>query len=401
MFFHKRILLLMCLALLSLPDCYAQKIKRLDKSTIYAEVLSEKIQHLLDTAHVSGVEIAVFNHRKPIYIKAFGYANVPGHVKLDTSAIFYSASFSKAVFAYLVMRLVEKHVLALDTPLVNYLPKPLYEYNLGPKGKAYADLKGDARVKKITARMCLAHTSGLPNYREYEPDQKLRIKAEPGSRYNYSGEGIYLLQFVIEQITGVDYETLAQEKVFQPLHMTESSYVWQKGYEKKCCLGHDRQKQTYDPIRKTFPHADASLYTSIGDYSKFYAALLQKKGLKKPSFAEMFRPQVKIRGKQQFGPNAWVDVAPGEQEDLSYGLGIGLLNTPYGIAFFKEGHDTGWQHYSIGFPEKGIAVIIMTNSDNGERIFQEILETSIADTYTPWYWENYIPYNQQALSGSK
>jgi CubicO group peptidase (beta-lactamase class C family) len=378
----------------------AQKIRRLDNSTIYAEVLTQKIQHLVDTARVSGVEIAVFNRRKPVYTKAFGYASVPGRIALDTSAVFYAASFSKAVFAYLVMQLVEKKILYLDTPLVHYLTRPLYEYSLNNTGKSYADLKGDVRVKKITARMCLSHTTGLPNYREYEPDQKLRFRAEPGSRYIYSGEGIYLLQFVIEQITGTDYESLVQERVFQPLHMTESSYVWHKAYEKKCCAGHDRQKQVYDPIRKTLPHADASLYTTIGDYSKFYAALLQRKGLKKSSFAEMFSPQIKVRSKQQFGPNAWVDVNPGEQDDLSYGLGLGLLNTPYGTAFFKEGHDAGWQHYSIGFPEKGIAVIIMTNSDNGERIFQEILETSIADTYTPWYWENYIPYNQKALSSS-
>lgn len=40
-----------------------------------------------------------------------------------------------------------------------------------------------------------------------------------------------------------------------------------------------------------------------------------------------------------------------------------------------------------------MAIAIMTNSDNGEDIFKALLETAIGDVYTPWYWENYIPYN--------
>ena len=62
-------------------------------------------------------------------------------------------------------------------------------------------------------------------------------------------------------------------------------------------------------------------------------------------------------------------------------------------AFFKEGHDEGWGHYSICFPDKGIAIVIMTNNDNGESIFKELLATAIGDIFTPWEWENYIPYN--------
>jgi hypothetical protein len=65
------------------------------------------------------------------------------------------------------------------------------------------------------------------------------------------------------------------------------------------------------------------------------------------------------------------------------------MKTPFGPAFFKEGRVNGWQHYCIGYPDKDIAVIIMTNSDNGESIFRELLSASIADTFTPFYWENY------------
>jgi D-alanyl-D-alanine-carboxypeptidase/D-alanyl-D-alanine-endopeptidase len=69
------------------------------------------------------------------------------------------------------------------------------------------------------------------------------------------------------------------------------------------------------------------------------------------------------------------------------------MQTPHGRAAFKEGHGDGFEHYSILFPERGIGVLLMTNSDNGESAFKELLELTIADTYTPWQWENYVPYD--------
>ena len=50
-------------------------------------------------------------------------------------------------------------------------------------------------------------------------------------------------------------------------------------------------------------------------------------------------------------------------------------------------------NYSILFPESGKGMLIMTNSDNGESIYKELLEIALADVYTPWEWANYIPYN--------
>ena len=107
------------------------------------------------------------------------------------------------------------------------------------------------------------------------------------------------------------------------------------------------------------------------------------------------RPQIKIRSIQQFGPLSMRDSTTNEAIELSYGLGWALLQSPYGIGAFKEGHGDGFQHYSIIFPQQGTGIIIMSNSDNAESIFKELLETTIGDSFTPWYWENYIPYNQE------
>ncbi|MBV7530778.1 serine hydrolase [Chitinophaga sp. sic0106] len=371
----------------------AQKIKRIDNSTIQAATLTANIQHLMDTAQVTGLVISVLNNNKPVYTKAFGYADRPKAVKMDTSTIFWSCSFSKAVFGYCVMRLVEKKVLDLDTPLVKYLPKPLPDYIFTKKTRGYQDIRQDLRYEKITARMCLNHTSGLPNYRGFEADGKLKIRFDPGTRYSYSGEGIYLLQFVIEQLYGKSYEAIAQEEVFRPFEMTHTSYLWRNDFNANHAMGHDSLQQTYEFDERTTAHAAGSMYTNINDYTKFMSGILQQKGLSPQGFETLLHQDVAILSRQQFGPNALLDDKTPATTPLFYGLGFGLLKTPHGTAFFKEGHSEGWQHHSIGFPEKGIAVVIMTNSDQGDHIFKALLEQSIGDTYTPWYWENYVPFD--------
>ena len=228
---------------------WAQSIKRLDNTQISPDSLMHRVQQLMKQANVSGLGLAVFNQNKPVFVKAFGLANVPRHQPLSDSSVLYAASLAKVVFAYQVMQLVEEGVLDLDKPLVNYLERPLVEYKIKGWRRGYADLQGDERYAKITGRMCLNHTTGFPNWRWFEADKKLKIKFEPGSRYSYSGEGLYLLQFVLEQLTGKDYETLSQKRVFQPLGMLNSSQVWQARFDSLVAYGHNAQGKPYELMR--------------------------------------------------------------------------------------------------------------------------------------------------------
>lgn len=391
----KKYLAVFVLFTLFITAVRAQKILRVDGSATSVSALNNKIEYLMKVANVSGVCVSVFNNNKPVYTKAFGFANVPEKKPLTTSTVLYGASFSKIVFAYIAMQLVQQKKIDLDKPLIDYLDKPLVDYKIAGWNRGYADLKNDDRYKKITARMCLNHTTGFPNWRWFEADKKLKIKFEPGTRYSYSGEGIYLLQFVIEQITGKDYETLAQERVFKPLAMINTSYVWQKRFDDNLCVGHNADGKPYEIMKWNEASAGGSMSTTLDDYTKFSTALIQRKGLTGAAFNEMIKPQVRIKSKQQFGPDAWIDSTGNDNINLSYGLGVGVFKTPYGRAFFKEGHDWGWGHYCVCFPDKKIAIVIMTNNDNGESIFKELLAYAIGDTFTPWYWEEYIPYNQK------
>ena len=373
---------------------YSQDIERLDGSEISSDSLTKHVKHLMQEAKVTGVGISVFNKNQLIYSKALGYANNNNGTELTKTSNMYGASLSKAVFSVIVMKLVEQNVIDLDTPLESYLPKKIYEYE--PKAKwhdDYSDLKSDSLYHKITARMCLAHTSGFPNWRFFEEDKKLRVKQEPGSGYLYSGEGMVYLQVILEKLTGRPFEEMAQEIVFKPLKMENSSYQWQDRFENDYALGHNEKAQAYVKDKDNEPRAPSTLETSLEDYNKFLLAVMQRKILKQKSWDEIFTPQVRIRFKRQFGPLASEITSKNDAIELSYGLGWGLFKTPYGWAAFKEGYGSGFQHHSVLFPKEDKGVLIMTNSKNSGGIFKELLEVSLKDAFTPWEWENYIPYN--------
>ncbi len=378
-------------------NCLAQTITRLDNSSISSIQLDNRINQLMKDAAVHGLAISLFNNNKLVYKKTFGYKRFDTKSPLESNTNIYGASLSKAVFSVLAMKLVEEKIISLDTPLQNYLPKPVYEYGKGNSwNQDYTSLADDSLYRKITARHCLSHTSGFANWRWDEPDQKLHVRFEPGWRYSYSGEGLCYLQFVIEKITGKSLNQLMQEKIFGPLGMKNSSYTWQPEYESNYSYGHDKIGKVLDKDKDNAPRAASTLETNLDDYSLFLQAVLQKNILQPASYKTLFTEQVRIRYRYQMaGPQGWKDSTnENDKIQLGYALGWGYLKTPYSFGVFKEGHGDGFQHYSILFPEKKMGIVIMTNSDNGESIFKELLEIAIGDIYTPWVWQRYIPYNQ-------
>ncbi|MEO6135006.1 MAG: serine hydrolase domain-containing protein, partial [Ginsengibacter sp.] len=250
------------------------------------------------------------------------------------------------------------------------------------------------------ARMCLSHTTGLPNVRWLHPTTGvedtlgvIRIYFTPGTRYAYSGEGLKLLQVVEEEITKKTTEELAIEKVFTPLAMTRTGYIWHSNFDNNFAIGHLENGVLNPKKKRTVAVASGSLVTTIADYSRFIENVMQQKGFNKKWYKEKFSPQIEIDSKTQFPTITNETTEENKNIHLSYGLGWGLLKCKYGRAFFKEGHDDAWRNYNINFIDKGISIIIMTNSANGELIFKELLEKLIGDTFTPWKWEGYFPYD--------
>jgi CubicO group peptidase (beta-lactamase class C family) len=375
-----------------------QQITRLDGSTISTFEIDKTVKLLMDTANIQGLGLAILNNRKTVFIKTYGYKNKPKNELLDTASIMYGASLSKAVFGYITMKLVEEKKLDLDKPLYQYLSKPIYEYEY------FSDLKSDDRWKLITARMCLSHTTGLPNVRWFNPITSeqdtlgvIKIYFTPGTKYAYSGEGFKLLQLVDEEITKKTLDELAVEKIFKPIGMTRTGYVWHDSFgDDNVAVGHMNNGSIDNKRKRTTGVAGGSLVTTIADYSRFIEHIMQRKGLKMKLFNEMITPQIEIYSKTQFPPITFETTTENSNIHLAYGLGWGILQCTYGKAFFKEGNGDSWRNYNINFIDKGISIIILINSENGEKIFQELLETLIADTCIPWKWQGYIPYNLKA-----
>ena len=163
--------------------------------------IDAEVGKIMAHTQAKGMAVAVIDRGKAGYVRAYGIRNAKGD-PLTADTVMYGASLTKTVFAYTVMQLVDQRKLSLDAPIKLAFDKPLPTYGPDPvfpdKYGPYKDLAGDSRWEKITPRMCLTHSTGFSNFWFIEPDQKLRIHFEPGTRYAYSGEGLILLQFAIE-----------------------------------------------------------------------------------------------------------------------------------------------------------------------------------------------------------
>jgi CubicO group peptidase (beta-lactamase class C family) len=342
----------------------------------------------MKAADVPGLGLAVINDGKVMYLKGYGFRDVEKKLPYTSETVVSAASFTKVAFAYTVLQLVDRGLLDLDRPVFEYLPKPLPQY------EKYADLADDERYRKITARMLLAHTSGLPNWRWFEDDRKLHIHFDPGTKFAYSGEGMDLLQLLVETVTKQPLDAWMQTAVFKPLGMSHSSMTWQPAFDGNFANGYDEYGRNLGPQQRKHADAAGSLLTTITDYAHFLQAFAEGRGLSPKLAKEALRPQIAINFKHEFPPFEMTPTEENKAIRLSYGLGVGLYWSPVGEAFFKEGHDDGWRNYFVYFTQAKSGMVLMTNSSNGEGLFKELLETVLKDTYTPIEWEGYTPYDK-------
>ena len=175
-----------------------------------------------------------------------------------------------------------------------YGPDPVFPDKYGP----YKDLADDPRWKTITPRMCLNHSTGFSNFWFIEPDQKLRIHFQPGTRFSYSGEGFILLQFVVEhgrkaQGLGLDVGDLTKAN-FDRLGMTRTSLTWRNGQDPNVADGWNDQGQPQPHDKRSKVRAAGSMNTTITDLSAFTAGLVSGDGLSEASRAEMTKPVLHI-----------------------------------------------------------------------------------------------------------
>jgi len=327
--------------------------------------LERRVPELMRAGDVPGLSIAVIRDGWVFWGETLGVADPATGAPARTDTVFQAASLSKPVFAYLVLRLADRGVLGLDVPLVTYLPYERF---------------ADDRASRITARMVLSHTTGLPNW----GGEKLKLAFAPGERFSYSGEGFFYLQKVVEKLTGAPLAELARREVFVPLGMSRTSYVW-PGDPGAAGVDDGGNVQPTDRGQKA--NAAASLLTTEGDYSRFLLAVLVGTGLKPETAALMLTSQVHV-------PSKHGDAFSAPRDDIGWGLGWGLAKAADGgEVFWHWGHQDAWRAFVAVRRDGRAGLLFFANSATGLSIARALADLAGMGGLPVLDWLDYESYD--------
>ena len=328
--------------------------------TATPELLDELIPRLMILHSVPGVSIAVVEDHAVACRRQYGLRQAGTDERVDQNTLFEACSMTKPVFAYIVLQLVEQGRLDLDRPLVEYLDKPY--------------LSDDPRHEKITARMILCHTCGFPNWRK--KGEPLRVKFEPGTQFEYSGEGFVYLQRVVEHLTETTLEKHARRVLLDPIGMKSSSFAWEKPYEQLAAAGHDEQGnvKTAKP-RFLEANSAASLFTTPSEYALFQIEMMRPDRSAEHSLSRETVKEMLTREFQADGRKPIKRCSPAVSDDVYFGLGWHIDATPLGDRIYHGGtNGSGFRCYNEFDPQRGSGVVIMTNGLSGDKLWEAVVE---------------------------
>jgi len=345
---------------------------------------------LKEAACVPGLCAVLVRRGKIAWTHATGLAKAGTSQKVDADTLFEAASISKAVFAYIALQLVDRGVLDLDRPLVDYL-RPAYL----PEAPALAT---------ITSRHVLTHTSGMPNWGEDSKPESFLPQFQPGTHFSYSGEGIFWLQLVAEHLTGEGLGVFARRLLFDPAGMKRATFAaytddanvswghvggrvskrqgwrdlsgfvrstaekWGKPVHNWSQEDWIRAGAIFDPKspppkRVAFANAAASLLISAPELARFLILLSPRSDragweLKETTRAAMTKPALAVRP----GVPHW------------WGLGLEIEEGLNGLRVGHEGNNDGrCATYCGTEPATGDALAIMTNDGAGFGVYQRMV----------------------------
>lgn len=322
----------------------------------------DRVPEWMESAEVPGCSVAVIRDASLVQTQAFGLQVMGTDERVDARTVFEAASLTKPVFAYLTLKIVESGRLDLDAPLASMIEEPITDKNLD-------------RLAHITARHVLSHSSGFPNWRPR--GKALRVQFDPGTRFQYSGEGFVLLQRVVERITGEPLDVYAQRQLFDPFSMESASLVWRDDYATRLAGGHDPSRSIHGArVKRTQPNAAASLVCTPGDYATFVCALLDPPQqdafhLNADSIAAMFTPQISVT------------------DDVDWGLGWGLQTNADGQSFWHWGNQNGIYHnFVIANRKTRSGIVVFTNGQNGMQVYTSMIRAAMGAESPALDWTN-------------
>ena len=358
-------LLILVLPFLLLHNCstnrFSQNIKiEGEKNSIGYKVDSIVIAKM-NQYNIPGLSIGIVKQGEILYTKGYGVRSIETLEYVTENSVFHTASISKLFTAAAIMHLIEQNTISLDTKLIEVIPDLKYT---------------DNRIKEVTIKNLLNHTSGLPdinNYhwgknnttkdalKNYVLSKKLSLDFAPSSEFQYSNLTYDILGLVIENVSGIPFEDFLQKELLIKSGMSNSDFRYFKIQDDLKTSPHSKQRLG-DKIykRKVYPytreHAPSStLNASAKDISQWMIYFLEDLALSESisKYSEMIVPSF--------------DAYP------YIGLGFQLNKIGEDKTIGHYGGDKGFRSYLLMVPEKEIGVVLLGNCDYEEDFRDEVV----------------------------
>jgi CubicO group peptidase (beta-lactamase class C family) len=363
----------------------AERINRVEKGLLPPVIIKgqpvakSSIAERMAFHKVPGVSLVVINNGDIEWARGFGVVEAGAAKPVTVDTLFQAASISKPVAALGALRLVQEGKLSLDEDVNNKLVSWKVPEN------------DFTKENKVTLRELLSHTAGttVHGFRGYASDEPvptllqvlngekpansapIRVDIAPGSRFRYSGGGISVMQQMIIDVTGKPFPEFMRKTVLERLGMKHSTYEQPlpKTFSSNVATGHGSNGEKIKGGSHTYPEmAAAGLWTTPSDLARFAIEIQRSKAGKsnKVLSADMTNQMLTVI-----------------KDD--YALGLGIRGAGKSLTFAHGGSNNGFRCFLFAYAETGQGAIIMTNSDNGGPLANEILR-SIAREYG---WPDY------------
>lgn len=336
----------------ALPNPYVQK--------LLVEYEAE-MRDLLRQTKTPGLAIAIVQDSTVLFMKAYGVREAGTRDSIDVHTVFRLASVSKCFAPLLTGLLVEDKVLAWEDRIVDHLPS----FEL--KSRDYTD--------SLKLTHVLSHTTGLP-YHTYttlvedglDLDRMLgelknvNLIAKPGELYSYQNVAYSIIGKVISSRTGRSYQTLMQEKVFNPLKMKDASMSYD------AIMKNDNVAQPHLHWRKGWKRASiedtyynvgpaGGVNASISDMAAWLTAMLgaRKNYISSATLDKIFTPVVKAKTKNRYF-RKWVG-----RSDSHYALGWRVLNFENDTLLYHGGYVKGYRSEVAIDRRSKIGICVLSN----------------------------------------
>ena len=340
---------------------FKQNIESKSSGIGFFEKVDSIVVHKMNEYNIPGVSIGLVKNDSILYNKGYGIRSITSNKLVTENTIFHTASISKLFTAVAIIKLIEQEMITIDDKLIDILPELKYD---------------DQRVKEITIKNLLNHTSGIPdisNYhwdnnnqsdnslKEYVLDLNLKLDSDPSSEYQYSNLAYDILGYVIEKVSHSTFDDYLKENVLNKSGMYDSDFRYFKIEDSLKTSPHSKRwvtKNIYE--RKTYPytreHAPSStLNSSTKDLSNWMISFLQT--LDYSSLDNQYSTMIE----------------PTFSSNQNIGLGFQLSEINSNKTIGHYGGDKGFRSYLIMIPEEKIGLVVLANCDYNEDFRQEII----------------------------